>query len=357
MFSTEVLPFPQENPPSSSLEAGAFWLQKGEVIGFPTETVYGLGALEKGRDKLFSLKRRSLEKPFTWHISHPDVVFQFLPSIPSLAKRIMKQYWPGPVTVVVPHPEKGTLGFRQPAHEGLQHLIEKVGGAILGTSANLSGEPPATTAEEVFRLYQGKIPLILDAGAAPLKEASTVVYVDDKGWKILREGIISASMIEKLAQGKFLFVCTGNTCRSPLAAQLFRHSLSKFLQIPEEKLEKEGFFVKSAGLFAPSNLPATDHARQVAKEWGVSLDWHSSQPLTKELVDWADYIFVMTQSHYDSLLASYPEAKHKVFLLHPEGIPDPFGGSVETYRQTARRIQEGLEKILLEIYPSYGKKG
>ncbi|SFE61537.1 protein-tyrosine phosphatase [Alteribacillus iranensis] len=142
-----------------------------------------------------------------------------------------------------------------------------------------------------------------------------------------------------------LFVCTGNTCRSPLAEALLRSKAT------------DGVEVKSAGVYAMPDMPASDGTMDVLKEKGIELD-HKSQPVTKELVDWADLVLTMTKSHHETTVQLYPEAADKIFTIKefaaditgPEGdITDPIGGSAEMYRKTAEELEPLIDAVLEKI--------
>jgi protein-tyrosine-phosphatase len=139
---------------------------------------------------------------------------------------------------------------------------------------------------------------------------------------------------------RILFVCTGNTCRSPLAEALFR-----------SKLGDAQWEVRSAGVAAYDGQPASQHTLQVLNERGISHD-HNAQRLTEELVAWADLILTMTRSHKSLVCTYFPAAADKVFTLREyvgiegmEDIADPFGGSVEDYRKCAEEIDESLDRL------------
>lgn len=134
-----------------------------------------------------------------------------------------------------------------------------------------------------------------------------------------------------------LFVCTGNTCRSPMASFLLENLLQ------QKGMSDTSFNIQSAGVSVWEPLALSEEAKIVLKECGIDATKHQAQPLTKELLDWADHIYVMTPAHANQVLSNFPEAGHYLEVLG-EGIMDPYGGSIETY-QICR------DEILLQLEP------
>jgi protein-tyrosine-phosphatase len=146
-----------------------------------------------------------------------------------------------------------------------------------------------------------------------------------------------------------LFVCTGNTCRSPLAEVLFKKILSDRLGIPIDHLPAHGYLVQSAGVMAGYGDAASEVAVDVAREYGVDLSNHRSRPVNPEMLAEVSNIIAMTQSHLTLLMMQHPNVGPVPMLLSEEiDIPDPIGGSIEDYRECARVIVAQLDRLSKE---------
>jgi tRNA threonylcarbamoyl adenosine modification protein (Sua5/YciO/YrdC/YwlC family) len=340
-----------------ALREPAAILRCGGIVAFPTETVYGIGASAQRPEaiaRLIQLKGRPEGKPFSYHLASVSQVEEVAGSIAPQARALLDRYAPGPITLVIParRGEPGSMvGVRVPASELARKLIELAGAPLLVPSANPAGAPPAISAEEVERYFPTGLDAIVDGGTVLLKQSSTVVRVDESGYQVLREGIITREMVHQLLEGRrILFVCTGNTCRSPMAAELYRRRLAARLGKSPEDLNELGYRILSAGTFAQRGGRASEFAEVAVKEMGGDLSRHVSQPLSPELLEDVDRVITLGRSHHavvEEMLEELPgERRPRLEMLSPEGILDPVGSDLETYRGCAAEIAGAIERLL-----------
>ena len=178
-------------------------LTKGCVVIIPTDTVYGIAAHPAQQEavaRICTIKGRPTGKPIALLASEPEAVERFGARVPEVAKRLAAWYWPGALTLVLPC-GVGFEGFRVPAHEGARALIAACGGVLRVTSANLSGEMPATSAVSALKDVGLEADLVIDGGVSPGGVASTVVKVTDDGkLTVIREGAIPSEDILKFEE-------------------------------------------------------------------------------------------------------------------------------------------------------------
>ena len=205
MKTTLLTPETDEN----AVKTAAALIRQGEVVGMPTETVYGLAANALDGEavkKIFLAKGRPQDNPLIVHIADFDQIYDLCPSVPPQAKQLAEAFWPGPMTMIVPKgdciPDEvscglDTVGIRLPSHPMARALIRESGVPLAAPSANTSGRPSTTTAAHVMRDMDGKIAAVLDGGACGVGVESTVITLEQLR-SVLGEVDVDRALYEKI---------------------------------------------------------------------------------------------------------------------------------------------------------------
>jgi L-threonylcarbamoyladenylate synthase len=200
MKKTLLLKVDPENPPLQKIRVAADIIRKGGLVAFPTETVYGLGADALNVDavlSVFRVKKRPLDNPPIVHVNSKEMVHKLAKKVPAEAERLMKRFWPGPLTLIFFRSEMvpsvtvaglDTVALRMPNHKVALALISDSNCSIAAPSANLAGKPSPTTARHVLDDFEGKIDAVLDAGPTHIGVESTVLDLTVSPPQILRPG-------------------------------------------------------------------------------------------------------------------------------------------------------------------------
>ncbi len=331
-------------------------LRAGELVVLPTETVYGLAMLPShptAGDRGRAMKGRGDVLPYTWHLARAQDAERLVPLVPAEVRRLVDRYWPGPLTVILPDGKGGSHGLRVPAHDFTREVIAACGEPLWMTSVNRHGEPPLGTATAIAQTFANEIAIVVDDGPSPLGIASTIVRQTGPRLEVLREGILTAEEVLHTAARLVLFVCTGNTCRSPLAAAWARELVGKALGVPPGDVLAHGLQFASAGTATMDGMPASDGSLAVGAECGLLLDRHQSQAVTAELLARSSFVYCLAQSHRRALLAEFPEVAAKVQLLRLDGldIADPYGRDLNVYRRTRDEIRTMVQSRLRDWLP------
>ena len=370
-----VLPTDDAERIESAVQRATAALEAGELVVLPTETVYGIAAMvtnDRAMEALERYKNRPAQ-PFSLHVGDPGAVGVFADLADPVLARLAKKLLPGPVTLVAdvpastreecrdhfglePHQlerlyHQGTIGIRCPQDRIAQRVLSGVSGPVVASSANLRGESPPRDGAEAARAAGEAASVVVDGGATRYARPSTVVRVhaastDSPRWSVQREGVYEARMIQKVLPWTLLVVCSGNTCRSPMAAVIARHLLDRE---HASAVGEIGHRVLSAGTSAEPGVSAPPEAVAVASERGGDLTTHRSRPFSAEMAHEADLILCMTDRHRADVVASAPAAESKTRCLDPAGdIPDPVGSGRDAYERCAEQIEAGLRKRLAE---------
>jgi protein-tyrosine phosphatase len=371
-MKTQVLKIDPENIDLNKIRKAANLVDTGQLVAFPTETVYGIACRIKNDSLalLDRLKSRPAGKPYTLHIGRLKDMQKYVPSTNLKAQKLIERCWPGPLTIIFELDENdilrqskkikpevfdnlyrnNSIGIRFPDNPIASTLLQHIENPVIAPSANITGRKPATEAQQVLSSFSGQIPLILDGGPCKYKTSSTVVKIGKNNLQVLREGVFSKAEIEKIATVYFLFVCTGNSCRSPMAEGFFKRYLAEKLNCPVDRLEEKGYKVSSAGTMGVSGLTASSEAITACAAMGIDITKHRSIALSKELIENADIIFVMSNAHLTEVLELLPQAKDKCLLLAKQmEIADPIGQEQKVYFDSAQLIQNAVKERIEEL--------
>jgi protein-tyrosine-phosphatase/tRNA A37 threonylcarbamoyladenosine synthetase subunit TsaC/SUA5/YrdC len=328
-------------------------LRQGRTVAFPSANGYAAMASALVPEAVARLALHAGGEALTAALRSVEEARAWAPSLGPLALRMVRRLWPGSVILSVGGDIENGLAGRLP---------EEVRARLCASGRLLLAMPQHEAAWEVLRHFPDPVLMtqpsgepvadVIVADDLRMREPATVVAVDDDRWEIVRPGAVTAEQICRHTARWIVFICTGNTCRSPLAEALCKKQLSARLGCTIEELPARGYYVVSAGLAALPGCAAAFEAEQVARGYGVDLSTHRSQPLTGDLAANADYLVGMTENHVHALAEYFGEEIVAPRLLDPSGdIADPIGGEQAVYDECAATIWQCLESFLAEIMP------
>ena len=196
-MTTEILRIDGQVPDPAQAMRAAGLIRQGAIVALPTETVYGLAV--NGDDpnavkRLYAVKERPHDKPFAVLVAGTDQVKKVVGDMPSASiNRIMKTFWPGPLTLIL-KAGHGKVGLRMPDNKAALAIIREADFPVFATSANVSGGRAAADADEVLRIFEGRIDAIVDDGSSAAGTASTILDCTKEPFEVLREGALAGKL-------------------------------------------------------------------------------------------------------------------------------------------------------------------
>lgn len=300
-------------------------------------------------------------------------VLDFVPDISPVAARCVRRGWPGPIGIELKTSSSQSLISSLPirtqkllqddngfsaigvaAHELISQAMRLLPGPLVALPICSAAGKTASSVEEAASSVAELATFVVDDGPFPSEASSTRIRVDDNSCSLVCNGGIAQDRLSQLSEFGILIVCTGNTCRSPMAEVIFHNVLAeKFPEIAASR--PPAYRIASAGLSAFPGGAASSEAVSVMSQRGLDLSDHQSRSVTEHALYYADLVLTMTNSHRHAILDRFPNFADKVHLVSgsESDVSDPFGGSESVYAVCADQIEGFLRSWAARIDESW----
>lgn len=284
-------------------------------------------------------------------------LLDYFPAISPSIRRLAAKAWPGPITFDLKDSHESSLlrcldapviqalrqqnnkiRTSQPSHSVFEQIGRLLSGPLVAAPAL---DAKGNLARNLSHVASDGYTIAIDDGDTDAVGLPTLVEFDDNEASIAREGLLPLEYLKSLSRWTILFVCTGNTCRSPMAQAMMNRKIAEKFGSKNSNNELPIRAI-SAGVAAYGGEPASPGASQTIKKHKASLDTHLSSQLTREMVDHADIILTMGGRHKHVIVSQWPSAESKIHLISPEGaeITDPFGAPLDVYERCAQQLDQ-----------------
>lgn len=353
-------------------------LVESRLVLVPSETTYlliGSGLSSKAVQLMMDFPGRMKNRMPSLLLRSSEEVQDYSPEISRVAKRIATRGWPGPLALELAT-ENGAslcshlpnqvrqhligssewLSMQVPAHQAINEAMQLVPGPVVAVPLrDCNGKPLIDVCLDPAQQAFEELAYAVDDGPTHFGGLPTGLRIDQTVCNPVAAGVLDRSVLVGLGQLVILLVCTGNTCRSPMAETLLRAQMGERFKSYFGPGLPPPVVAISAGISACPGGSASPEAMAVMQSRGLSLKDHQSRPLTQRLVKQADIVLTMTAAHRQTILSRWPEAASKTFLLSNNGrdVPDPYGGSTHVYATCSEEIDRLLKPWVSQIDESW----